>query len=55
MLKIEMGHPFKKGSCLSSNLPFGSKKLKMEENVEAQKKMTLHFFFFFLTKHSEDA
>lgn len=44
MLKIEMGHPFKKRSCLSSNLPFGSKKLKMEENVEAQKKMTLHFF-----------
>lgn len=41
-----MGHPFKKGSCLSSNLPFGSKKLKMGENVEAQKKMTLHFFFF---------
>lgn len=53
MLKIDMGHLFKKGRRLSSNLPFGSKKLKMEENVEAQKKMT--FLFFFKTKHSEDA
>lgn len=45
MLKIEMGHRFKKGRCLSSNLSFGSKKLRMAENAKAPKIMTFHFFF----------
>lgn len=44
MLKIEMGHQFKKGRHLPSNLSFGPKKLRMAENTEAPQIMTLQFF-----------
>lgn len=40
-----MGHRFRNRRCLSSNVPFGSKKLKMAENTEAQKMTALQIFF----------